>query len=409
MKRRSFLSTLGGLTLPSLLQAQYGQDAKAKNIIYIYLPGGISAQETFDPKPLADPEFRGPFGAIKTKTPDLLFSEKFPLLAKQTDKFAVIHSMTHGQAAHERGQEYMLTGYKPSPAIKYASIGSVISHELGIKNALPAYVSVPNVISEFGNSGFLSSKFNPFSLGSDPANKDFKVRDLGNGISNRKSSLLELVDSKFKNEIDSDNVSAMNEFYQQAFDLMTSNKAKAAFDLSKEPENLKEKYGKGQAGQRFLISRRLVESGVRIVKTSFGSWDNHDNIKLSFDRQAAELDKALSALFEDLKERGMLDETLVIVTSEFGRTPKINGDKAGRDHYPKVFSTIIGGAGIKNGIVYGSSGSLSMEVDENPVTPEDLFSTTFHLMGISPEKELMTSDLRPVLISRGKVLKSLIY
>lgn len=407
MKRRTFLSTIGGITLPSLLQAQYGKNVKAKNIIYVYLPGGISAQETFDPKPLADSEFKGPFGAIKTKTDDLLFSENFSKLAQQTDKFTVIHSMTHGQAAHERGSEYMFTGYKPSPALRYASLGSVISHEKGIRNSLPAYVTVPTNPNEFSGSGFLSRKFSPFALGSDPASKDFKVRDLADGITNRKRDILELVDSNFKNRIEDDGVKAMDEFYSQAFDLMASQKAREAFDLSKESEKIKDKYGRGQAGQRLLISRRLVESGVRIVKTVFGSWDNHDNIKSSFDRQAAELDKALSYLFEDLKERGMLDETLVVVTSEFGRTPKVN-KTSGRDHYPKVFSTIVGGGGIKNGNVIGSSGSLSMEVESSPVAPEDLFATIFHLSGISPEKELMTPDLRPIKVSRGNVINQLL-
>lgn len=407
MKRRNFLATIGGLSIPSVMQAQYGKDSKAKNIIYIYLSGGISAQETWNPKPLADSEFKGPYGSIKTATTDLLFSEKFPFLAKQSKNFAVIQSMTHGQAAHERGTEYMFTGYKPSPAIKYPSIGSVISHELGIKNSLPAYVTVPNTQNEFANAGFLSSQYNPFALGSDPASPDFKVRDLSNSVSNRRRDLLELVGTEFKNNISSDNVKAMDKFYQQAFDLMDSKEAIEAFDLSKEKDTVKEAYGKTQAGQRFLISRRLIEAGTRVVKVNYGSWDNHDNIKGSFDRQAPELDKALAALFEDLKDRGLLEETLVVVTSEFGRTPKIN-KTAGRDHYPKVFSSIVGGAGIKNGSVIGSSDSLSMSVDSDPVSPENLFSTIFHLMGIDNDKHLMTTDLRPIKITKGLIIPKLI-
>jgi len=407
MNRRNFLATIGGISFPSLLSAQYGKNAKAKNIIYVYLSGGISAQETWNPKPLVDPEFRGPFSAIPTKTDDLFFSENFQKLAKHTDKFSVIQSMTHGQAAHERGTEYMFTGYKPSAAIKYASIGSVISHELGVRNSLPPYVSVPNVQNEFSNSGFLSSQYNPFGLGSDPASPDFKVRDLTNGISDRKRNLLELVDSKFKQETGSDNVKAMDKFYDQAFDLMSSKESIEAFDLSKESDSIKEKYGKTQAGQRLLISRRLIEAGVRIVKVNYGSWDNHDNIKNSFDRQAPELDTALSSLFDDLKERGLLDETIVVVTSEFGRTPKIN-KTGGRDHYPKVFSTIIGGAGINNGSVIGSSGSLSMEVEELPILPEDLFATIFSLIGIDFKKPLWTTDLRPIEISKGNVVQELL-
>ena len=407
MKRRSFLSTIGGLALPSLLSAQYGREAKAKNIIYVYLTGGISAQETFDPNPFADSEFKGPFSSIKTKTDDLFFSDRFPLLAKETNKFSVIKSMTHGQAAHERGVEYMYTGYKPSPAISYSSIGSVISHEYGVQNSLPPYVTVPDTPNQFANSGFLSSQYNPFSLGSDPSSPSFKVKDLGENLSARKADILELVDSRFKKEVSDDAIVAMDKFYNQAFGLMASQKAKDAFDISKESEKTKGLYGDSSAGKRLLISRRLVESGVRIVKTSFGSWDNHDNIKTSFENQAPQLDKARAGLFQDLEQRGLLNETLVVVTSEFGRTPKIN-KTAGRDHYPKVFSTIVGGGGINNGIVYGSSGNLSMEVEENPVLPEDLFATIFHLSGISPEKELFTKDLRPIQISKGKIIKELI-
>jgi len=407
MNKRSFLSIMGGLTFPTILNAQYGKAVKAKNIIYIYLDGGISSQETWNPKPFADAEFRGPYEAIKTKTDGLLFSDRFPLLAKETDKFSVINSMTHGQAAHERGTEYMFTGYKPSPAIKYPSVGSIVSHELGFRNSLPAYVSVPVEQNEFASTGFLSAKFGSFSLGADPAAKDFKVRDLKNGVSNRKRDLLELVDSKFKREIKSDNVIAMDKFYDQAFDLMSSEAAMQAFDISKESETMKDMYGKTQPGQRLLISRRLVEAGVRIVKVNYGGWDNHDKIKNSFDAKAPDLDKALSALFTDLAARGILDETMVIVTSEFGRTPKIN-KTAGRDHWPRNFSTIIGGGGINNGMVYGTTDSISNEVEESPVSPEDLFATMFHLAGIDSTKELMTPDLRPIKISKGNIISELI-
>lgn len=407
MNRRSFLSTIGGLSFPSLLQAQYGKEVKAKNVIYIYLNGGISAQETWNPKPLVESEYRGPFKSIKTKTDDLLFSENFPLLASQTDKFSVIQSMTHGQAAHERGQSYMFTGYKPSPALNYPSIGSVFSKELGSRLSLPSYVTIPSTPNEFANSGFLSSKYNPFSLGSDPASPSFKVKDLNGNLTDQRRNLLELVDSKFKNEIKSDNVSSMDEFYTQAFSLMSSKEAQSAFDISSEPDVVRDSYGRSQIGQRLLMARRLVESGVRIAKVNYGSFDNHDNIKLSFDRQAPELDKALSYLFKDLDQRGLLQETLIVITSEFGRTPKINST-SGRDHWSRNFSTIIGGGGINNGLVYGSTDSLGGEVDENPVSPEDLFATVFHLAGIDPNKSLMTADLRPVDISRGKIISSLV-
>ena len=408
MNRRNFLlNSIGGLSIPSLLQAQYGITPKAKNVIYIWLSGGISSQETWDSKSNIDSEYRGPFTSIKTKTDGLFFSEKFPLLAGNSDKFSVIRSMTHGQAAHERGTEYLFTGYQPSPALSYPSIGSVISEELGIRNDLPPYITVPTTQNEFANSGFLSGKYNPFSLGSDPAFPSFKVKDLEKSVSQRRRNLLEIADSKFVNSVNSDEVKSMSEFYSQAFRLMDSEKAKAAFQIEQESTKIKELYGKTIAGQRFLMARRLIEAGVRIVKVNFGGWDDHDNIKQSFDIQGPILDQALSGLFIDLKEKGILDETIVIVASEFGRTPKINKTN-GRDHYPNVFSLIVGGGGIRNGIAYGSSDQLSTSVDESPVKPEDVFATVFQLLGIDGSKQLMTADLRPVSISRGTIIKDLI-
>lgn len=413
--RRDFLksSILAGsyLSIPNLLRAQYGNNkAKAKNIIYVFLNGGISSQETFDPKHLASPEYKGPFEAIKTKTSGLMFSSTLPELSKQTDKFSVIHSMTHGQAAHENGTNHMFTGYKPSPALQYASLGSIISHELGGLNNLPPYVTVPSTPNQYANAGFMSSKYNPFSLGSDPASPNFKVQDLNYTVEDsrfsRRKSILETVDSKFKSESDSDNVKAIDSFYEQAFDLISSNKAKEAFDITKEPENIKELYGKSTAGFRLLMARRLVEAGVRIVKVNYGSFDAHDRIKSSMERQMPQLDKALAALFLDLSNRGLLSETLVVVTSEFGRTSKINKTD-GRDHNNKVFSTILGGAGISNGTVYGKSNDVSTEVEENPVLPDDLFSTIFDRVGISPSKELMTQDLRPIKLSIGTPIEKL--
>jgi hypothetical protein len=407
MQKRHFLFGLSTLTLPSLLKAQYGaKKAKAKNVINIFLPGGIAAQEFLDPKALAPSEYRGPFGSIKTNVSGIEIGEKFQKLSKVADKFSIIRSMTHGEAAHERGVHSMMTGYKPSPALVYPSMGSVVSVELGGRNKLPAYVSVPNAL-ENGGSGYLSSKYNPFSLGSDPISPSFKVRDLNSDVDaqrfNRRKNILEAVDSKFKNEVNSDNVSAIDSFYSQAYDLISSESAKLAFDISKEDQKTKEMYGLTTAGQRLLISRRLIEAGVRFLTVSYGGWDMHDNIKNGFENQAPEFDQALAALLSDLSDRGLLDETVVVVTSEFGRTPKIN-NTAGRDHWPRVFSTLIAGGGVKNGQIYGTSDSLGGEVDENPVSPSDLSATIFSLLGIDPEKQFMTPDLRPIFISQGNVL-----
>lgn len=302
----------------------------------------------------------------------------------------------------------MFTGYKPSPALSYPSFGSVISHELETVNNLPKYVSVPNQANEFAGTGFLSTKHGSFSLGSDPASADFQVRDLNIPVTtdqfDRRRNILETVNTKFDSETNSDAVDAIGKFYDQAYDLIGSKKAREAFDITMEPQSLVERYGSGQAGKRFLISRRLVESGVRMVSVTFGSWDHHDNIKVSYERYAPELDKAYAALIADLDERGLLSETLVLLSTEFGRTPKIN-NTSGRDHWPRVFSSVMAGGGIQGGVKYGASDSLASEVDEDPVSPSDLAATMYHAIGVDPKKELMTADLRPIkIIDGGKIL-----
>lgn len=411
MNRRNFIlgGSAFGISMPQILKAQYGNNAAtAKNIIHIFLPGGISHQESFDPKPLAPSEYRGPFGAIETVASGIQLGSQFSETAKIADKIAIINSMTHGQAAHERGTESMFTGYKPSPAISYPSFGSVISHELETVNNLPKYVSVPNQANEFAGTGFLSTKHGSFSLGSDPASPDFQVRDLNIPVTtdqfDRRRNILETVNTKFDSETTSDEVDAIGKFYDQAYDLIGSKKAREAFDITMEPQSLVERYGSGQAGKRFLISRRLVESGVRMVSVTFGSWDHHDNIKVSYERYAPELDKAYAALIADLDERGLLSETLVLLSTEFGRTPKIN-NTSGRDHWPRVFSSVMAGGGIQGGVKYGASDSLASEVDEDPVSPSDLAATMYHAIGVDPKKELMTADLRPIkIIDGGKIL-----
>jgi hypothetical protein len=411
MNRRNFIlgGSAFGISMPQILKAQYGNNAAtAKNIIHIFLSGGISHQESFDPKPLAPSEYRGPFGAIETVASGIQLGSQFSETAKIADKIAIINSMTHGQAAHERGTESMFTGYKPSPALSYPSFGSVISHELETVNNLPKYVSVPNQANEFAGTGFLSTKHGSFSLGSDPASPDFQVRDLNIPVTtdqfDRRRNILETVNTKFDSETNSDAVDSIGKFYDQAYDLIGSKKATEAFDITMEPQSLVERYGSGQAGKRFLISRRLVESGVRMVSVTFGSWDHHDNIKVSYERYAPELDKAYAALIADLDERGLLSETLVLLSTEFGRTPKIN-NTSGRDHWPRVFSSVMAGGGIQGGVKYGASDSLASEVDEDPVSPSDLAATMYHAIGVDPKKELMTADLRPIkIIDGGKIL-----
>ena len=388
-------------------------EGPAKSVIHIYLPGGMAHQESFDPKPYAPLEYRGPFKSIKTKVPGVHFSENFKETAKIADKITVCRSMTHGEAAHERGTHNMFTGYKPSPAIKFPSFGSVVSHEYGSRKNLPPYVCVPNVPNEFAGSGYLSSSYGPFGLGSDPSQGGFKVRDLSlpGDISNdrfsKRRSLLDTVDDHFRQVETSDALGAMDKFYNDAYSLISSKEAREAFDMTKENDKVKERYGKNQAGQRMLLARRLVESGVRFVSLTYGGWDMHQNIEAGFNRQGPELDKAYATLISDLDERGLLDSTLVMMSSEFGRTPKINKD-SGRDHYPRVFSVALAGGGITRGQVYGASDAFATAPEENPLSVEDLATTVYDRIGIVADKELMAPGDRPMeIVDGGKVIQEL--
>lgn len=416
--RREFLyvGLLGGLglSLPGFLKNQASAAQKfyqskegiAKGVIHIFLPGGLSHQESFDPKPLAPAEYRGPFGAIDTKLKGVQFGEFMKHTSQIADKLTIIRSMTHGEAAHERGTHNMFTGYRPSPAVEYPSIGSVISHELGPRNNLPPYVCVPSVPNEYANSGYLSSAFGPFALGADPAQAGFKVRDLSlpNGVNDdrfaRRRSLLATVDHHFRTAEKSDALDSMDAFYQHAYKLISSQQAREAFNLEAEPATLRDEYGRNEAGQRMILARRLVEAGVRFVSLTTGGWDHHDNIKAGIEGNMPRTDQAIAALIRDLDRRGMLDSTLVMITTEFGRTPKIN-PAGGRDHWPRVFSTVIAGGGFKQGYVHGSSDSLGGEPENDPVSVSDLATTIYHQIGINADKELMAPGDRPIEICDG--------
>jgi hypothetical protein len=390
------------------------KEGTAKSVIHIYLPGGMAHQESWDPKPYAPLEYRGPFKSIPTKIPGVHFSEQFKESAKIADKITVCRSMSHGEAAHERGTHNMFTGYRPSPALSYPSIGSVVSHEFGSRDNLPPYVCIPKVPNEFAGSGYLSSSFGPFGLGGDPAKSDFKVKDLSlpKGITedrfNKRRSLLNTVDDHFRKMEKSDALSSMDNFYNDAYSLISSKEAREAFDISRESDKLKERYGKNEAGQRMLLSRRLVESGVRFVSMTYGGWDMHSNIEQGFKKQGPELDKAFATLISDLDDRGLLDSTLVMMTSEFGRTPKINKTN-GRDHYPRVFSVALAGGGITRGQVYGSSDAFATAPEDNPLSVEDLATTVYDRLGIVADKELMAPGDRPIeIVDGGKVIKELL-
>ena len=427
IQRRGFLHVgfLGGLglTLSEFLRLQSAQGAiknyeskegSAKSVIFIFLPGGAPHQETFDPKPFAPIEYRGPLGIVKTNVEGVVLSEKLQQTAQITDKIAICRSMTHGEAAHERGTHNMFTGYRPSPALQFPSMGSVVAHEFGPRHNLPPYICIPNQPNPYAGTGYLSSSYAGFSLGADPASGNFKVRDLNlpGGVDekrfSRRQDILSAVNDYFASKEKSDALDAVDSFYERAYSLIGSQQAREAFDIDKEDGKLRDQYGRNTAGSRMLLARRLVESGARFVTLTYGSWDMHSNIKGSIEGQVPAFDQAFAMLIRDLDDRGLLDSTLVCVASEFGRTPKINGN-AGRDHWPKVFSVVMAGGGVKRGIVYGTSNATASEPDENPLNVEDWATTIYHCLGIVADKELMAPGDRPIeIVNGGKVRKELL-
>ncbi|MCG3125665.1 MAG: hypothetical protein CHACPFDD_00490 [Phycisphaerae bacterium] len=385
----------------------------ADAVIQIFLDGGMSHIDTFDPKPDAAIEIRGELGVVKTAT-----GEHFGGLLKRTagvaDKLSVIRSFTHTEAAHERGQHSMLTGYKPSPAVEYPAMGAVVSHELGPRRDLPCYVCVPSASSPYHGTGYLSSAYGPFSLGADPASQGFTVRDLSSPADvdeprgARRRSLLDAINSHFRATERSDRLDAMDTFYQRAYSLVSSPAARGAFDINAEPAAVRDAYGRHEIGQRLLMARRLVEAGVRFVTVMHGGWDHHKGIRDAMNGLMPPVDQAFAALIADLEQRGLLARTLVVLSTEFGRTPRLNRD-AGRDHWPKVFSIAMAGGGLKGGRIVGRSDPSGSEPADSPIGPADFAATIFTQLGIDPEKELLSPGNRPIeLVRQGRVIRALL-
>lgn len=412
-----------GMTLSDFFRIKQAQaeikdyqskEGTAQSVIFIYLPGGIAHQETFDPKPYAPVEYRGPLNSIETNVPGIRVNELLKQTATVADKLAICRSMTHGEAAHERGTHNMFTGYRPSPALSFPSMGSVVSHEFGPRNNLPQYVCIPNQPNEFAGTGYLSSSFAPFSLGSDPAAKGFTVRDLKlpGGVDDnrftRRRKILDAVNDHFVSKEKADSLDAVDTFYQRAYNLVSSADAREAFNIDAEPKEVRDAYGRNSAGARMLMARRLTEAGARFVTLTYGGWDMHDNISGGMKRSLPAFDQAFAALIRDLDKRGKLQSTMVCVASEFGRSPKINAT-AGRDHWPKVFSVVMAGGGVKGGIVYGASNATASEPEDDPLNVEDWATTIYKCLGITADKELMAPGDRPIeIVNGGKVRNELL-
>ena len=384
-----------------------GAGATAQSCVLIWLGGGASHLDTFDLKPDAPREIRGAFQPIETNVKGIRISEHLPNLAKVADKYTLIRSVTSPEAAHERGQHYMMTGFEPLPGFAVPSYGSVAAQQLTRRGAIPPYIAVPSPVT-YGGAGFLGAALDPFSPGGDPNDGGFKVRDLElpSGVTkermDRRRSLRDAVDSAFSRfEKGSDPARTVDSFYDQAYKLLASEDARAAFDLSKEKPELRDAYGRNTLGQSLLLSRRLIEGGVRFVSVNTGGWDTHGNgFNALKDATLPPFDKGLAMFLTDLETRGLLKSTLVFVVGEFGRTPIINRD-GGRDHHSRCFSVLMAGGGIRGGTVVGASDSKGFEPSERPVKPEDLSATIYSCLGIDYTQSISSPEGVRVTLSRG--------
>ena len=424
LSRRDFLrvGTLAplGLSLANLLSFEKALGAsaskpRAKSIILVYLGGGISHHDTFDPKPEAVEEIRGKYKAIATCVPGLQVTELLPEMAKVMDKVTLVRSGTHENDHHETATNWVLSGRFGSPFGDFPAMGAVVAHETGFSGLVPPYVAVPKNPAftwELGKSAWLGGRYESFKCG-DPNDANFKVRDLAQPAGttpqmlDRRRTLLEAVDTLAARVKSNDQIATYDEFGQKAAEMVLSPQAQAAFDIAREDGKLRDEYGRTEFGQSCLMARRLVENGVRFVTVNSGGWDHHKKIFENIEKKAPDFDRGFSALLRDLDQRGLLAETLVVAMGEFGRTPKINKD-AGRDHWGRAGSLIFAGAGVGRGNVIGATDKNGAFVTDRPVRPADVCWTIYDALGIDPTKELHTPEGRPVsILGEGGVVKEL--
>jgi hypothetical protein len=383
--------------------------ARAKSVILVYLGGGLSHHDSFDPKPEASLEIRGKYSAIATDVAGIQLSERLPFMAKSMRRVALVRSGAHNNDHHETATNWVLSGRFGSAFGDYPAMGAVVAHETGFGAALPPYVSVPRNPSftwELGRSAYLGGRYESFRAG-DPNTPKYKVRDLSAAESlpesrvERRKRLLEAVDSLASRVKGDDQLETYDQFHQRAAEMILSREAQAAFDLEEEKPERRERFGRTTFGQGCLLSRRLVERGVRFVTVNFGGWDHHEKIFDSLDKKLPEFDRGFSALLEDLDERGLLGQTLVVAMGEFGRSPKVN-DKAGRDHWGPAASIVFAGGGVRGGRVVGATDRTGAQVTDRPVRPADVAATIYTALGIDPHKALVSPDGRPIeILSEG--------
>jgi hypothetical protein len=425
------VGSIAGLSLADALRWQHATAAQSPaaakkdiNCIFIFLLGGMPHQDLWDLKPDAPAEIRGDFRPISTTVPGLQISDCLPGVAPVMDKLAILRGMTHTDSDHGRGFHIMMTGVQATGAgdfngnknnNQHPSLGSMVARVGGAKSSLPPYISVPNFLDS-GGPAFLGASYSPFVIESDPADPEFSVRDIAlpeevtAARSRRRQAALRTINNAEKQSGEvSKHVQSLDTFYEKAYRLMVSQEAKEAFDIRRESAAVREQYGNTSLGQCCLLARRLVEAGCRFVTIENGHWDTHrKNTESLRQLLVPGFDRALPALLLDLADRGLLDSTLVVVSTEFGRTPRIN-QLAGRDHWPGAFSVCLGGAGLSTGQAIGATDHHAAYVTDRPTTPADLAATILSVLGIDPQTTLYTPLGRPVpLVNGGKIIHEVI-
>lgn len=420
--RRSFVR-IGGLTafslsLPDLLRAEQKpakSKHRAKSVILVYLGGGLSHHDSFDLKPEQPAEIRGKYKPIPTNVNGLQIGELLPLMARTMDKVSLVRSGSHNNDHHETATNWVMSGRFGSAFGDFPAIGAVVAHESGFRGTLPPYVSIPRNPSftwELGKSAFLGGRYESFKAG-DPSSQNYKVQDVtpADALTPRKierrGRLLDAVDGLARDVHANDQINTYDEFRQRASAMILSGEARRAFAIDEESDRLRDRYGRNTFGQSCLLARRLVESGVRFVTVNYGGWDHHAKIFDSLDKKLPEFDRGFSSLINDLTERGLLSDTLVVCMGEFGRTPKLNKD-AGRDHWGQAASLILAGAGVQPGNVIGSTDKQGAYANKRPVSPADVAYTVFDSLGIDPRKQLQSPDGRPIeILDQGELIREL--
>ncbi|MCA9140580.1 MAG: DUF1501 domain-containing protein [Planctomycetales bacterium] len=414
MLRVGALGTSLSLSSFLCLQAAQGQTDSGRSAILVFLGGGPSHQDTFDMKPAAPAEYRGQFSPIGTSVPGIQICEHLPKLAKRADKYAIIRGISHSLADHGLGTRYLMTGNLPTPVVNYPMYGSIVSREMPAAEDLPSFVSIDRPVE---GPGYLGAEYGPLSTGEKPRfGQPFRVRGitLDDTLTIDKYRSRSRLRDDLENAFDGfesldDSVRSLDRFSEQAFRIISSPRARNAFDLSRESDHEVDRFGRHEFGQSAMLATRLIEAGVRFVTVLLEGWDTHqDNFNTLGRQLLPDFDQSFSAMLDRLDRQGLLDSTSILVTGEFGRTPKVNSN-AGRDHWARAMCALMAGADVRAGQVIGSTDDKAQGPDNVGFTPDDLAATFLRNIGVDPKREYEANVGRPITVIRdGDVIPGLL-